>query len=257
MTTNSIPQAVFGPGSIYVTRNDNAGPNTPVNIGYAQEFQYEESAETKELFGQNQYPLVVARGTVKTSGKMKAAVLSGIALNAVFWGQTLSTGQLQMNTAANTAIPTTPFQITPAVPGSGTWEGDLGVIWASGANVGLPLAKVASAPATGQYSVAAGVYTFAAADVAIQVSISFSYTTTGAGQKIIVTNTAIGTTPTFQLDYVTVLYGASYYIRFYVCISQKLIRTHKLTDFMNPEVDFAFFPNAAGQVFQMSAANAS
>ena len=74
--------AVFGPGSLYVTRNDI--PNqTPVNIGYANEFSYDESADTKDLYGQNQYALVIARGTIKATGKMKAAVVSGLALNAV------------------------------------------------------------------------------------------------------------------------------------------------------------------------------
>lgn len=91
--TNSVPFAVFGPGSLYITRNDIAN-QTPVNIGYAQEFSYDESAETKELYGQNQYPLVIARGTIKATGKMKAATISGLALNAVFNGQSFSAGQI-------------------------------------------------------------------------------------------------------------------------------------------------------------------
>ncbi|MFH4180992.1 hypothetical protein WDA55_23325, partial [Acinetobacter baumannii] len=53
--------------------------------------------------------------------------------------------------------------VTPVVPNSGTFVKDLGVTDA----IAIPLKRVASAPATGQYSVdaATGAYTFAAADV--------------------------------------------------------------------------------------------
>lgn len=254
MSTNTVPQAVFGPGSLYVTRNDNAGPNTPVNIGYCNEFQFDETAEHKELYGQNQYPLVVARSVFKTSGKMKAAVISGLALNAAFYGLATSTGQLQAVFAESHPVPTTPFQVTIAPPGGGTFDTDLGVV---NSVTGIPLVKVASGPVTGQYSVAGAVYTMAAADVGNVLLFSYAYTTAGAGMKITVTNQPIGTTPTFQLDYVSTLYGASFYVRMFVCISTKLVRTFKLTDFMMPEIDFAFFPNVSGNVYTMSLANAA
>lgn len=117
--TNSVPLAVFGPGSLYVTRNDIAG-QTPVNIGYAQEFSYDESAESKELYGQNQYPLVIARGTIKATGKMKAAVVSGLALNAVFNGQQFQTGQLLMSQAEPHTIPAGVTHPTTADTASGS-----------------------------------------------------------------------------------------------------------------------------------------
>jgi hypothetical protein len=245
--------AIFGPGSLYLTRTDVAN-STPVNIGYVQEFSLDEAAETKDLFGQNQYPLVSARGTIKITGKAKAAELSGIAVNNCYHGQSnFSSGQLQMASSPSTAIPTTPFQITPTVPGSGTWTTDLGVINAA---TGLPFQKVASGPTTGQYSVAAGVYTFAAADDsggnAYSVIITFAYTTTGSGQTMIVTNQLIGTTPLFQLDYATTLNGNPYYLRLFQCIASKLGQSFKLTDFMMPEIDFSVFANAAGQVYEAS-----
>ena len=256
MNTNSVPQAVFGPGSLYLTRTDIAG-STPVNIGFCQEFSYDESASNKELYGQNQYPLVVARGTVKATGKIKAATISGLALSAAIWGLTPTTGsQLAMTTTAATAIPAGD-SITPVVPGSGTFDTDLGVINAA---TGIPMTKVASAPAAGQYSVASGVYTFAAADQTsgVSVKITFAYTSTGSsGMVITVTNQLIGVTPTFQLDYASTLYGAGYYVRFFSCVSSELTRAHKLEDFMQPEIDFGFFANAAGNVYEMSLANAA
>ena len=188
MSANSTPMAVFGPGSLYVTRNDI--PNqTPVNIGYANEFSYDESADTKDLYGQNQYALVIARGTIKATGKMKAAVVSGLALNAVFNGQSFAPGQLQMKQADPQTVPATgPYTITITPPDSGTFNQDLGVLYAA---TGLPLIKVPSGPTVGQYSVSGAVYTFAAADEGQPVLITYAYTTTGSGQTLTVANTPI------------------------------------------------------------------
>lgn len=251
MSSNSVPQAVFGPGSLYITRTDVAN-STPVNIGYCQEFSYDETPELKELYGQNRYPLIAATGTVKATGKIKAATVSGIALNAAMWGLGFTAGQLSLASSPATAIPSTPFQITPTVPDTGTFDTDLGVVNAA---TGVPMTLVASGPAAGQYSHALGVYTFSSADQVsgISVIITFAYThTVAGGQKLIVTNQLIGTNPTFQLDYSSTLYGVSYYVRFFNCTANKLARAHKLTDFMMPEIDFSFFANAAGNVYETS-----
>lgn len=243
--------AVFGPGSLYVTRTDIAN-QSPVNIGYVQEFSYDESGDVKELFGQNQYPLAIARGTIKATGKIKQAMVSGVALNAVFNGQTLTAGQLRMiSQTASIPAPAGPYTIT--VTNSAAFDTDLGVI---NATTGLPLTKVASGPTTGQYSVSAGVYTFAAADTGISMTITYAYTIPSTGSKQIIVNTPIGNTPTFQIDFATVYAGSNYYVRMYACVSNKLSRQHKLVDFMMPEIDFGFFANAAQQVYQVSYADA-
>lgn len=244
--------ALFGPGSLYVTRNDI--PNqTPVNIGFIQEFQYDESGETKELYGENQYPLTIARGTIKSTGKMKVALVSGIAINSVWYAQTLASGQLNLALREAHAIPTTPYQVTIAPPSSGIFDTDLGVI---DATTSLPYALVplATTPTTGQYHVdpATGIYTFAAADTTKNVKITYAYTIAASGQHIIVANTPIGTTPSFQIDYATSLYGKPYYVRMYNAVSTKLTMSHKLTDFAMPEIDFGFFVNTAGNLLEKS-----
>jgi hypothetical protein len=243
---------VFGPGALFVTRTDIAN-QTPFNIGYCQEFSYDEAGETKELYGQNQYPLLTARGTIKATGKIKAATISGLALNACFFAGTFATGQLLAAIGEGpTTIPGTPFQIT--VTNSAQFDTDLGVNFVL---TGLPLIRVASSPAAGQYSVAAGVYTFNTSDATKQVVISYAYTAAASGQKITLSNQPIGTTPSFQLDFVTTLYGATYYLRFFNCVSSKLTRAHKLTDFMMPEIDFAFFANPSGNVYEMTMSTAA
>ena len=312
--TNSVPLAVFGPGSLYVTRNDI--PNqTPVNIGYAQEFSYDESAEAKELYGQNQYPLVIARGTIKATGKMKAATVSGLALNAAFNGQSFNTGSLEMAQAEPHTIPaavvistsadtpsgsTLPFTstagvavgmsvsgtnipagtfvqslvvntsvtLTQAVSGdvpsataitfgpsvlvnqAADFDTDLGVLFADS---GLPLMYVIGSPAAGEYTYTpAGEYSFNPTDSAKGILVTYAFANSTAGQTMTVMNTPIGNTPTFQIDYATSLYNSPYYVRMFACVSNKLSRSHKLVDFMMPEIDYGFFATASGKVYEVS-----
>src|SRR5258708_37998841 len=83
------PLAVFGTGILIASRTDITIPS-PVNVGFAQEFSIEAAGTIKQLFGQNQWPLAVARGTIKGTGKFKSAVVSGLAWSAIFYGNALS-----------------------------------------------------------------------------------------------------------------------------------------------------------------------
>lgn len=246
--------ACFGPGSLYLTRTDVAN-STPINVGYAQEFSLDEAATVKDLFGQNKYALVAAVAEIKLTGKIKAAMISGIAHNNAFRGGTFVTGQVQSVLAESGTVPTTPYQIT--VAGGGTFEADLGVVRQSDLS---PYTKVAfgGTPTTGQYTVnvATGVYLFAAADTTNTVYISYTKTVAGSGQKITLANQAIGVNPTFQIDYSTSLVVAGTarpcFIRVFSCIATKLNQNFKLTDFMMPEIDFTAYQNSAGNLYLMS-----
>ncbi len=246
----STPLAAFGPGIVIVTRTDTVTPMA-VNVGYANEFTFEQSVTTKQLYGQNQFPLVAARGTVKVTGKIKAATLSGLAWNACFFGQSFVTGRDSWfidephTAAANTATVT---NVTGGIV-------DLGVKYAS---TGIPLQRVAAgAEVAGKYSVvlATGVYTFAVAD---NVPLLFTYTnfaSATAGQQLQVNNLLIGVTPTFQIDYYTNLNQPTslpFSIRAFSCISSKLALAAKLEDFIMPEIDFDVFANASGQVYNVN-----
>lgn len=251
--------AAFGPGILIGRRLDIAN-GTPINVGYANEFGYDLSGSTKSLFGQNQYPLVAARGTVKASGKFKAAVVSGIALNALFFGSTLSSGgdQWVINEAASVPAPSGPYTVT--VAGSATFIADLGVTYSL---TGLPLQRVGSgSEAVGKYSVneSTGVYTFAAADASAALLFTYSKQLTGSGQSMILTNQPIGFTPTFRLDYYTSLNQPTakpLVTTLYSCVSNKLGFGFKLEDFMMPELDFDMFANASGQVIKTTYADVS
>jgi hypothetical protein len=254
--TNTVPQALFGPGTAILRRTD-GGDLTPFNVGYVNELSIDMSFDSKQLYGQNQFPLVVARGTAKTSGKIKAATRSGRALNMLLGGTWTTGTQYGLTQTAATAIPATPFQITPVVPNSGTFDHDCGVVNAA---TGEPFNLVASGPVAGQYSVnnSTGTYTFSSADnvsaISVKISLVYKWTTGATGQFQIIQNNLIGTTPTFQLDYSTILYGAEYLITLYACIMSKDSLSHKVSDFAMPEYDMEFFSNAAQQIGLVSLA---
>jgi hypothetical protein len=219
---------------------------TPIQLGIVQDTSIDFSFDIKELFGQYQFPVAVARGKGKIQGKSKFAQINGLTINSLFFGQTLTSGTLsEVIDTVGTAIPTTPFQITPTVPGSGTWTVDLGVI---GPN-GLPLQRVVSGPTTGQYSVTAGVYTFAAADVGNVVRISYQYTATSTvAKKLTVNNVLMGQAPQFRADFLMPYNGKNFVITLPANVSSKMQIATKLDDFTIPEFDFSGFADASNNV---------
>jgi hypothetical protein len=307
---------IFGPGVLFVRRTDVAN-TTPINIGKITEFSLDESVEVKPLYGQDNYPLAVAQGQVKSKGKMKPAVLSANALNAVFYGITPASGStilvpgesgtvpavVELTTSAQTTTGTTlTFTATTGVVDGVTVTGtniaagtvvashdattvtlsaavsgtvangatitfgpsivaangadyvdDLGVIFSA---TGLPLKKVASAPAAGQYSVntTTGTYTFAAANAAASVKLAYTYSSSATTtQTVNVVAKPIGQTVTFEIYYATTdSLGLPYFVKVYQCVSEKLTQGFKMSDWKTQEVDFDFFQNAAGKVMDVS-----
>ncbi|HFC1128570.1 TPA: hypothetical protein ACFB5S_001624 [Neisseria gonorrhoeae] len=84
-------QLTFGSGEVFAQMITDAYGNrvqnaTPVRIMGLQEMSVDLSAELKEFYGQNRYPLAVAQGKVKVSGKMKGALINGLTLNTLFFG---------------------------------------------------------------------------------------------------------------------------------------------------------------------------
>ncbi len=249
-----MSQYVFGAGIIWATPLQDAFGNaiangTPVQLAVSQEVSMDESFETKLLYGQNQFPVDAGRGKGKVGVKVKFGQVNGLVVSSLFFGQTLTTGRTTYNFDVTGApIPTTPFTITPTVPGSGTWAQDCGVRDSNG----RPMTKVASAPATGQYSVAAGVYTFAAADTGKTVFISYAYTNTNVqnpnSTQLNVKNIPMGNAPVVQLDIFFTKNGKNLGTRYPQAISNKMSWQSKLDDYMVPEMDFDCFADNSGNV---------
>ncbi|WP_395698418.1 hypothetical protein [Methylocella sp.] len=243
----------FGSGVLLGTRTDVANA-TPVNFGLVQEVTIEETATIKELTGQFQRPVAIARGTIKTTGKAKMARISGLAFASLFYGVAPTAGQVATSFAEAVAVPaSSPYTATLA--NAVSFVDDQGVLYAA---TGLPLTKVASNPSAGQYAVsAAGVVTFAAADAGKAVLVSYTYQIAGVGQKFTVTNQLLGATPTFQAVFYTTFQGQAVTLKLNNCTSNKLSFHTKLEDFVTPEFDFSCFADAAGNVMTWSFAEAS
>ncbi len=151
----------FGSGVLIGTRTDIAN-GTPYNFGLVQEVTIEETATIKELIGQYQRPVAIARGSIKTTGKAKVARISGNMFANLFYGVTPTPGMANSNLGLAAQIPATPFTLTgvgsaptgvqfliaPPPFGPGTFAKDQGPLYAA---TGLPFQRVASAPAVGQY----------------------------------------------------------------------------------------------------------
>lgn len=253
-------QNLFGSGFLYgVPTADATGAAianpSPVQFGVLQDVSVDFSFDNKQLHGQNQFPVAVGRGKGKITIKSKFAQIHGALFNSVFFGGTLSSGIISVrNDTAGKVIPTTPFTLTAGatdnattilIPNSGTWVRDLGVI----NDQGVPLTRVASAPAAGQYTVAAGVYVFNTADAGKLVFINFEYTATSTSAKSsVIQNQPMGYAPTFMAVLNQPYNGKTLHLRFNQCISSKLSLASKNDDFTIPELDFDAFADASGQV---------
>jgi hypothetical protein len=244
-----MPQFAFGSGSLWGTRQDVAN-STPQRFGILQEGSVEFSGSIKQLFGQYQFPVAIGRGTSKITAKAKFGQINGKLFTDLFFGISLGSGLLRVAEDEAGVVPTTPFQIT--VANGATWVDDEGV---RDATTGVPLTKVASAPATGNYSVAAGgIYTFAAADTGKAVLISYTYTLTGTGanNKTIITNQLLGVQPSFSALLKVPYQSKQIVMKLNACVSEKLSFGTKLEDFTVPELDFQAMADAANQIGTLS-----
>jgi hypothetical protein len=240
----------FGSGSAWGI--DSGANPTPGRYDILQEGSVDFSFSNKPMTGEYQLPVTVGRGSGKISGKMKWGRLQGRAINSIFFGGTKAGGQVSVSKDEAGAIPSTPYQVT--VANSGTWVDDLGV---RDATTLVPYVRVASAPATGQYSVAAGVYTFAAADTTKNVLISYTYTIAGSGEKITIANQLIGAAPNFKNVLTQVYNSQRQTIVLNACVASKLSGGTKTEDFFAPEMDYDAMADASNNIGTWSFAETS
>ncbi|MDP1908772.1 MAG: hypothetical protein Q8K85_10765 [Hyphomicrobium sp.] len=240
----------FGSGSAWgITSGANP---TPGRYDILQEASVDFSFSNKPLMGEYGFPVAVGRGAGKISGKMKWARLQGRTLNDIFFGATKAAGQTSVAKDETGSVPDTPFAIT--VANAATFVTDLGVRLASTL---IPLVRVASAPATGQYSVSAGVYTFAAADTGAAMLLSYSYTIASTGETITIANQLIGAAPNFK-NVLTQPYNSQRQtLVLNACVAGKLSGGTKTEDFFTPEMDYEAMADSSNVVGVWSLAEAS
>jgi hypothetical protein len=220
-------QLGFGSGVLVGTALTDASGNalanpTPIQFGVLQEASVDFSFDIKELFGQYQFPVAVGRGKGKITGKSKFAQLNGLTINSVFFGQTLTPARCRKSSTRSAPRfrrrrSRSPRRCPARAPGRSTS--------ASSVPTAAAMTRVVSGPATGQYSVAAGVYTFAAADTAKVVRISYQYTATSTvAKKLTVNNVLMGQAPQFRADLYMPYNGKNFVLTLPANISSKLRR---------------------------------
>ena len=174
-----------------------AGANpTPVPVALLTDLSIDISYKEVEFRGNQQFPIEIALGEATIKGKAKNGNINGATLSALLQGSTTAAGLVAGVIGELQTIPGTPWQLT--VANGATYADDLGVL---DLTANKWLTRVASAPATGQYSVntATGLYTFAAADTAHNLSINYSYAIAGSGKTTTLNNQLMGTTTNFAL----------------------------------------------------------
>jgi hypothetical protein len=225
----------FGSGSLWTTQlTDYTGATvtlpTPLLIGTLQ----------------NMAAVAMGRGKLKVEAKAKFARLDGNLFQSVIVGQPITTGLAGITyDTTGTVIPAGPSTITPVVPSSGTWSRTLSVR----DGLGNMYSQVASAPATGQFSVSAGIYTFAAADTGKIVFIDYVYTATSTTAKTaVVVNAPMGAAPTMKVDLLNPRSGMT--LALYAAMVTKFSFASKQDDWTINEIDLMAFSDANNNVFK-------
>ena len=241
-----MSQPLFGTGLLTLTP---AGTTpTPIQVAVLKDISFDISYTKKDLIGNLQFPVDSAKGEGKFTGKAKSGFFAGGLISSILSGSTTTTGSTIGIFGETWAIPSTPFTVTVAQ--SATWVSDLGVYDATAMKF---LTRVASAPATGQYSVAAGVYTFAAADTGHNVQISYDYTSPTIGTTVKLTNQMMGANTVFGLKLYNNYQGntnsaKSSGILIPAVVIPKLSLAFKNSDYMEKSIDLEVVADQYGNI---------
>jgi hypothetical protein len=248
-------QLAYGAGALYGERIDVTGSGIgSQQFGVLQEVSIDFDFTTKELYGQFQFPVAVARGQGKITGRARFARVLGNLYSDIFFGATPAVGQYGISEIEAAVVPATP-SYTVTVAQAASFQDDLGVFFANN----NAFKRVTTPSATGEYSVneTTGVYTFAAADAGKAILISYAYNITAVGKKITITNQFQGFTPTFQATFYQPISpgapgagGASLprSLLLKACVASKLSLPSQNDNWEIHELSFSVFADATGTI---------
>jgi hypothetical protein len=244
-------QLSFGSGAVWGERTDVTGSGIgPRQFGVLQDIQIDFDWTDKELYGQLQFPVAIARGQGKITGKAKFAQILGLLYSDIFFGVAPATGQFAVSQLEAATVPAvTPYTVTAA--NAANYNDDLGVVYASS---GKRFNRVTTPAAAGQYSVnfASGIYTFSSADAGAALLISYTYIVATNGSKMTITNQLVGTTPTFKATFYSNYSGNGTALRLNACTANKLSLPTRVDDWTINEFDFSAFADASGTIGYLS-----
>lgn len=248
--TSVTGKKIFGAGRFFGI-NSVTNP-TPMRSLLPQDISIDFKQGTKELRGEKKLPAAIAAGDMSVTGKITLGDNPARMYADFLFSTAGTTGQILEADKEAWAIPGTPYQVT--VANSTTFTTDLGVL---DPVTGKTYTRVASAPATGQYSVAAGVYTFAAADTTKNVVISYLYTNAVTGEQFVVANSLQGPAGAFQAV-MTFFYGTDQDV-FVLnnCIATDAAIASKQGDFAKPTFGFMAATDSSDNLGTLSFAQAT
>lgn len=235
-------QYTFGTGNLYTTP---VGGGAPFRFGALQDVSVDFSADVKQLFGQFQFPLDVARGKTKIEGKAATGQVNASAFNTFYFGQTIDNGQqlTQVTNEAGTVPAMSTYTVT--VSHGADFYMDLGVY---DKLTGNPLVQVESMPATGEYTVSdAGVYTFNSAQASDAMLFNYLYEP-ATGESLTIGNPLMGVTPKMQMVLSQTYNGKAVTLILFSCTAEKLSLPFKQDDYLIADLSFQAQANAAQQI---------
>lgn len=248
-----MTQYTFGTGQLYSVPT---GGGNPLRVGALQDVSVEFSGDVKQLFGQYQFPLDVARGKTKIEGKIGSGNIDVAAFNTIFFGQTVTSNseKKQAINEAGTVPSSSTYTVT--VANGATFSLDLGV---TDVLTGLPLTQVASSPSAGQYTVSSvGVYTFNSAQAGKAMLFNYLYTATTADSGTLnITNQLMGTTPKFQLVASQTYNNKVFTMMLYAITTEKLSLPLKQDDYLVSEISFQAFADDTNRIGYISTTSAT
>lgn len=241
---------MFGSGTLI--GKSSVANSTPLQFGILQDVSLDFAFSLKELYGTNQFPADIGRGTAKITGKAKQGDIDADIFSQLFFNEVVTVNQLLLTQSEAITVPaTSPYTIT--VGGAAAFVSDEGVSYAAS---GQRLQRVGSAVAVGEYIVneATGVYTFAAADEGVAMLVNYTTTSNAGGKEFTITSNLLGDAPTFSVLFNGKRNGKQMTVTLNQCISSKLSFATKLEDFMIPEFDFMAMADSANNVGKISIA---
>lgn len=248
-------QLIFGIGALWGQRTDVPGVG-PDQFAILQDNSIEFQFEVKELYSQLGYPVDIARGKGKITGKAKVARVFAALYADIFFGAAVTTGEDNISENENHTLTAGTGAITTlAVTNATSFVADLGVYYnATGQG---RFEYVTGAPsANGQYTTGTnGEYTFFSGDVGASVAISYVYTDS-SGKTITITNNYMGYTPTFMGTFYqqrgTQGSSGQLTLRLNECVSSHLTIPSKIDDYSIQDMDFQAFSNGSNVVGTIS-----
>lgn len=248
-------QLLFGIGALWGTRTDKTGIG-PDQFAILQDNTIEFTFEVKELYSQLGYPVDIARGKGKITGKAKAARIFAALYADIFFGEAVTPGEDNVSENENHTLGAGTGTLTTAtVTNATSFVADLGVYY-NGTGQDR-FAFVTGAPsAAGQYTTGdGGTYTFYSGDVGASVAISYVFTDT-TGKTITINNQYMGYTPTFMGTFyqsrATQGGSGQLTLRLNECVSSHFTLPSKIDDYSIPDLDFQAFSNGSNVVGTIS-----